>query len=658
VTADAGVAAPPSATAEQIAALIPAEITISDIERAYRPLMEKAMADQARGGRRQIIDDWPVIALPGDDEAIKIAACRAAESGGFLGGLAEQLAHIAIAFSRDPAATKRRIDKLLAAARGKYAYMEAVEANARAFLSAELFLKLPSIVRATALVKEDALAVGTAFLVGPDLVLTSEHVVVDPQTAELKKRITFVFSERSGSKPVVRLFQPRSDKPIIASSPRYGTFPLTDWTLTASADARLDYALVRLSARVTGIDPIELSDLVQADNPNNVFIFGYRGGSDLAADASSEGITVKQPGRRFVHKLRTVPGMSGSPCVGPLGTAIGLHEAGRLSDAKAENRAVDLKHVFDDIVRRLKNKNPLAPLNSSTDYGIYNSALRRAWAKRGQALAGAELEAWRAAVESLGDPAPSSDGPVRAFHPLLDSGSQLLVEWARKVLEKRSRTRVAAVTPKGRGVGASFAIDRLVASLDDSSRLVRYDLGLSKEPRELLGVAAAPDPLRPLEGWTRHDLVAEAMRRIADDRPVFVVIDFGSTSLAALALDMWAAFVAELVARSGINLVLVNPPTALELSGMTGPNGVQFDPATELQRVEIDVPDDGKVMDCLFELARASGKRPPTQNDLAAAKTDWTAVAGSLSSPPPQLAAVYAVWLVLRVMNRLGMVEG
>jgi hypothetical protein len=273
-------------------------------------------------------------------------------------------------------------------------------------------------------------------------------------------------------------------------------------------------------------------------------------------------------------------------------------------------------------------------------------------------LAGAQLEAWKAAIEKLGDPAPSSDGPVRAFHPLLDSGSQLLVEWARRVLEKRNRKRIAAVMPKGRGVGASFAIDRLVAALDDSSRVVRYDLSLAKEPHEILGVAAAPDPVRPLEGWTRHDVVAEAMRRIADDRPVFVVIDFGSTSLTALALDTWAAFVAELVARNSINLVLVNPPTSLGLPGMKGPNGVQFNPATELQRIEIDAPDDDKVMDCLFAFATACGRPEPTQNDLAAAKTDWIAVAGSLSTPPLELTAVYSVWLVLSVMNKLSMVEG
>jgi Trypsin-like peptidase domain len=235
-------------------------------------------------------------------------------------------------------------------------------------------------MRATAAVKDGMTVIGTGFLVGPDTVLTAAHVALDG-AGKLKPNLAFLFSDPSVAAEG-RSFRPKSQDPV-AFSPAYGQPPLTKRNLDPDSDQHLDYVLLRLTGRVNGIKPIDIAPAPQQNSGAHVFIFGYRGGTAVSADVFA-GIMAKTPGKRFIHTLNTVGGMSGSPCIGPSGEAIGLHEAGfeiqQNGEKFFENRAVDASHVLQDILARSTKPKPLAPLASATDYGIYDPALRLGWA--------------------------------------------------------------------------------------------------------------------------------------------------------------------------------------------------------------------------------------------------------------------------------------
>ena len=654
---------PPGSGAETIAALIPAAIKIADLEEVYRKLALKVGADRKAAGQPDSVVAWEVVTLAGGDiEVLKLEACRDAEAGGFLVGLAEGLAKSALT----DAPLQEVLDLLEAARRlqagtSGYGYMHAITATARGFLDATLIDRLPSIMRATAAVKHGMNVIGTAFLVGPDTVLSAAHVALD-DNGQLKPNLSFVFSDPASATAAARSFSPRPQNPM-AFSPAYGQYPNAKRVLDPDSDQHLDYVLVRLTGRVNGIKPIDLAPAPQQDSAAHVFIFGYRGGSAINVDVFT-GITAKNPGKRFIHMLNAVPGMSGAPCIGPSGVVIGLHEAGfQIQPDLHENRAVDANHVLQDIVARTNKAKPLTPLNSATDYGIYDPALRLGWAKRGQLLAGAEhAEAWTRAVVNIGDPAPASGGAVREFHPLFNSGTEL-VTWARGVMEGTNFRRVAKVSPARRGVGASFAVDRLAAALDDPKQLFRYSVinAGPKLPHEILGVTADDDPARPIAGWTKYDVVAQAMAKIdkegAKGKPIFVAIDFGGVGVTDQALDTWIEFIGAIIRRDGMRLILVAPPAGQDLTAGTKlPDGNDFG-AGDLKAIDVRVPDEGDVLDCLRGLSAALGKPPPTTADIAAAKTIWTTET-ALVPVPADMAAVYAVWLVLRVMLTRNMVEG
>lgn len=671
LTGEADPVAPAAAAqksdAEKIAELIPDVIQIADLERAYTKIALKVAADRKRDGKPEDIDAWQVIALAGSDLAsLKLAACRAAQAGGFLAGLAERVAQIANAVASTLEPTAKQVHDLLQIAVGGYGYMQAISAADRDSLNPDLIDKLPLIMRATSYVASAGKIIGTAFLVGPDTVLTAAHVAMGPQ--RLMPDLRFTFADPADAAPRPRHFVPKPGQALVAHSPAYGTPPHTKRHLDDDSDQCLDYALVRLANRVNGIKPIEIAVERQSDSGASIFIFGYRAGTAISPDVFA-GIKAKMPGKRFIHLLNTVRGMSGSPCIGPSGHAIGLHEAGFeiIEDGieLVENRAVDARYIYEHILESTGKTKPLAPLNSATDYGIYSAAARQAWAKRGQELAGPQFaDAWKRAVLSIGDPAPSSDGAVLEFHPLFNSGSERVVDWARRIREKTIFQRVASIASTQRGAGASFAIDRLAAVLDDQGQLFRYDVsqGGVKAPHEILGVAAGPDPARPEAGWTKYDVVTAAIDLIdnisGNNKPVFVAIDLATSALTDDALDIWTAFVHALIAREDVCLLLVSPPPGLDLTaGAKLPDGTAFDPMSDLQAIEIGVPNDGHIVNCLRALSTALSKPAPSASDLAAAKTRWTAVTGS-ANVPADIASVQAVWLALSVMAAHGLVQG
>jgi hypothetical protein len=124
--------------------------------------------------------------------------------------------------------------------------------------------------------------------------------------------------------------------------------------------------------------------------------------------------------------------MSGSPCIGPSGEAIGLHEAGfeiQQNGEKFSRTAPWMRAMCCRTFSRGPPSCTLAPLASATDYGIYDPALRLGWASADKCWPAPRMQRVDAGRSNIGDPEPASGGAVREFHPLFKSGAHELVAW-------------------------------------------------------------------------------------------------------------------------------------------------------------------------------------------------------------------------------------
>jgi hypothetical protein len=129
-------------------------------------------------------------------------------------------------------------------------------------------------------------------------------------------------------------------------------------------------------------------------------------------------------------------------------------------------------------------------------------------------------------------------------------------------------------------------------------------------------VTADNDPARPIAGWTKYDVVAQAMAKIdkegVKDKPIFVAIDFGGVSVTDDALDTWIEFISAIIRRDGMRLILVKSPPGQDLTAGTKlPDGNDFG-AGDLKAIDVKVPDEGDVLECLrglVDLRPASHRR-------------------------------------------------
>ena len=210
-------------------------------------------------------------------------------------------------------------------------------------------------------------AVGTGFLVGPDLVLSNWHVVrraIDsPSTG---KELRFRFDLRTGgdaAEGIGRMVRAAESGTVVLRSRPAGGVELPGGSGEPSMQ-QLDYALVRLAERV-GDDLVSGS----ASSARRGHMTLRRTMSQPAANASlmvlqhpmrgplqfAMGMVLgpNETGSRLRHSAATQRGSSGSPVLDPELGLVGLHNGARSGSARAAqtfNTAVPLAHIVDDLV--------------------------------------------------------------------------------------------------------------------------------------------------------------------------------------------------------------------------------------------------------------------------------------------------------------------
>ncbi|WP_027345047.1 trypsin-like peptidase domain-containing protein [Hamadaea tsunoensis] len=207
---------------------------------------------------------------------------------------------------------------------------------------------------------------GTAFLVGPDLLLTNQHVVqslVDRPAYASRARVSFDVVQRvGGGRPEKGAQYTLATDWLLDASPP-SPIDLDLRQPTAPADpAQLDYAVLRLAEPVgTRRSPLQSvprgwftrSDLAAPPGPGGpLLILQYPADRPLQL-AFQQAFEVNANGTRLRHGVATDYGSSGSPCFDARMRLVALHHARDPRSVPLFNQAVPI----DAIVRRLAANN-------------------------------------------------------------------------------------------------------------------------------------------------------------------------------------------------------------------------------------------------------------------------------------------------------------
>lgn len=465
-------------------------------------------------------------------------------------------------------------------------------------LQRETLFGVLKVDAATALVyRGEGNVVGTAFLVGRDLVLTSAHVVMGSRegrfVAELSAGLSFSFLvyeglQRKGN-PVTAA--PHPSKPLVAWSLPWGEPPDVLFVPPAPGSADLlDFALVRLDRQITHVKPLDIREPPKPQPEDGLVVLGFGGGTAMKWGV---GTVAAVSSERLQHKASARSGMSGSCCINVNGDPVGLHE-GSLAPARPAlttggktdivNRAVFLTMIRGTMRAGAADALLLQP--RAPGYAILDEALVRRWANAGLRLAPAARQPWwRSVVKSAIGLEPEDVAAFPSFHPWFYRKD--FEDWVDKNVRRSegSKDRLCIVTGPA-GCGKSFLGTILHETLDEPQRdmvalsatqttLWSWDDALAR-----MGVAPGLErDLRPEAAGVRHVDVPAAAAAVTGHggrsqqvlpAPLFVVIDFEGNASFAGEGSPWLLFMQELLARPWVRLVVIGaPPTVtsvLELS--------------------------------------------------------------------------------------------
>lgn len=172
--------------------------------------------------------------------------------------------------------------------------------------------------------------VGTAFLVGQDVVLTNRHVMAIKQGATTWPCGKFSIKLNHREESV-------ACKKVLYCS--------TDF----------DYCVVQMENMSDGkflsdeVKPLRLTRKIKTDKDTNLLHIGNAAGFGLQA-SRGRGITIQKG--EFFHYTPTLGGSSGAPIFNEKGSVIGInwgHTGGNYIDDTAFNRGVLTKTIFDEL---------------------------------------------------------------------------------------------------------------------------------------------------------------------------------------------------------------------------------------------------------------------------------------------------------------------
>ncbi len=172
--------------------------------------------------------------------------------------------------------------------------------------------------------------VGTAFLVGPNLVLTNRHVM------------GMAPGERKWSCGKFSIHLNHRDEHIQCEKVRY-------------CSLRFDYCVVQMMKLKSGesigseVRPLRLSRKVRDDKDDTYLHIGNAAGMGIQA---SRGQGIKRRGGEFFHYAPTLGGSSGAPIFNDKGEVIGInwgHNGVNFIDDAAFNQGVLVTTIFDEL---------------------------------------------------------------------------------------------------------------------------------------------------------------------------------------------------------------------------------------------------------------------------------------------------------------------
>ncbi len=530
-----------------------------------------------------------VIPHGGDDAALIAAASNEAENFGFISELALTVTKMEARRGRageDIAALVQDI--------GLPGQMQALSNRAAGMLDPAIFEHLAAARDASAYVSENDGIIGTAFLVAPDLVLTSAHVALaigkDGNGApafeeKLRPKLRFSFRPEKRDPAQQRIEVAASGNAPVACRLPHGFPPdQLDRALGPISARKLDYALVRLSRMITHVPWLDIKEPNAPQEHRKCFVIGYPGGGRAIKFDADLVTRLDRPGARLLHLANTIAGMSGSCCVGPEGTPVGLHEGGfNRVDANGpvvdpatgkpifeNNRAVCLLDIRDAL--RAMKPDPLLAKPRSSGFAILDASLRVTWYGAGLRLAGENLgKTWTRSVTDVLGAVPSGEDPGPAFHPWFKR--KQLEDWIDAAAKIDAADRIAYINGDA-GSGKSFAVQILAAKLDDPSNdLIALSQtqttwpwaeAVAKLPR---GSAGGGDPsLRTESGGVKFVEVAAIIAglrhhggadREASNRPLFVAIDFEGNAQSIVDATPWREFIKQLASEPWIRLAII-----------------------------------------------------------------------------------------------------
>lgn len=594
---------------------------------------------------------WPVIQTevvtaktargrPVTDRDIILQACIEAQRFGFIAELARGVANLEMdTLQRDPIEAAR----LLKGAAGS-GVMQGLTTRARGLMDASIFRSLDSASQACARVLVNGMPKGTAFLVGPDLVLTAAHVVfkdngADEWRSELLDHLTFEFLPPPDSGNSARIaIPPAAVNPLVDSSLPYGWPPdRLNEELCPNAASQLDYAFIRLDRRVSDVVPVDIHQPDAVQQERTCFVIGFESGTGLAFDAD---MVVKRddPSARWLHLANTVPGMSGGCCIGPDGKVVGLHEGsvpirdehdqvvlGRGGEVLNNNRGIALTAIREGQKARGKDVLEPAPIIPGFEDRVMVEQLYR----DGLRLAGNDMaQRWRDLVQQLmGLDRSPAEGPVfPSYHPWLPRSS--LEQW----IDGRKPALKLSFVIGAEGTGKSFCAQIMKAKAPDPISDLIFINATQTSAWSFADAlkATAPEALdRTTAGAWRYDDVPSIIQRWSPEansrrsaaNPLFVAIDF-ETNPAGMRFgqEPWLQFIDLLAAEEWVRIMLI------------GLNEVERDALLDqphiktLERIVFDLPHLGPSdLETYAEaLARARGSDRPRRELMADVRGYWS----------------------------------
>ena len=443
-------------------------------------------------------------------------------------------------------------------------------------------LGLAALDGATALVRRGDIAIGTAFLVARDLVLTSAHVVVnrsvDTFVQELIPDLSFhfpVFNGLVSTQAIVA--RPKGGKGLIHSSLPWGKPPdKLHGPPDGGSATQLDYALIRLDMQVTHVEPLDILEPPEPRKNDPLVVLGFAGGTAVKWD---KGLVHDVSGERVEHKANTLAGMSGSCCINDFGKPIGIHEGSllnhRLGGNGNFNRAVRLSAIRNAM--RSNGADPLLAKPKSPGFAIFDESLVRRTANAGLRVLPAEDHGhWRDLVRQVLEGDPDTAGSLPAFHPWFRRlDFEVWVDNSMGELLPEAQRLLMASGDQGAGKSflASILREKLLDALSESvfisatqTTAWSWTAALGK-----LGILPGDErELRPHDAEVRR-VITEAANEVADKAPsrgssrapLFVTIDFEGEASFSAEESPWLRFMQELLGHAWIRLVILGAPAGI-----------------------------------------------------------------------------------------------